>query len=96
MSEKFEKCKTCKRHGREHRGGGEVKKKTKVQPEFMVEISWEQFETLKEIIDNFDMEMFDETKIRIYQKGAKTWGHISGYIEPDPPDNLEEDFELPE
>jgi hypothetical protein len=31
MSEKFEKCKTCKRHGREHRGGGEVKKKTKVQ-----------------------------------------------------------------
>jgi hypothetical protein len=62
----------------------------------MIEISWEQFETLKEIVDQHDMEMFDETKIRIYQQGNKTWGHISGYIAPEPPDDLEEDFELPE
>jgi PDZ domain-containing secreted protein len=71
-----------------------MSKKKVEQNESIIEIDWQQFETLKEIIDGLDMEMFDETKIRIHQKGNKTWGHISGYVEPEPPDDLEEDFIL--
>jgi PDZ domain-containing secreted protein len=71
-----------------------MSKKKYIPKESIIELDKGEFENLKETIDQYDLKMYDEVKIRIHQKGGKTWGHISGYVEPEPPDDLEEDFTL--
>jgi hypothetical protein len=72
-------------------------KLTKKEKEILAEsviMDKSEWENLKEIISDHDLEMYDEVRIRLTQCKGKITGHISGYIEPEPPDDLEEDFQL--
>lgn len=69
-----------------------MKKKSEILAQ-TIKMDRHEYECLKEIIDDHDLDMYDEVEIRLTQCKGHIKGHIHGYIEPCPvPNDLEEDF----
>jgi hypothetical protein len=60
-----------------------------------IKMTLDEYNLLRENLENYELEEFDEVKITINKDGkGRIRAHLSGRFEPEPPDDVEDDFEL--